>query len=1071
MAFGVAASVLLLPLHAEAQKTELAAGRPVPVVSVQTPAKMTAEQKRKTKRGAAVRHTPHGKTAIASGMKKMGWGNTTVPSAVLPPGQSCQKATPNPSCEKVSQASGEAIVPPYCERFDTEESLSAFTIIDHNGDGSTWSYDAGTQEDPNGSAKYSYSEQNGGDDWLISPPIRLEKGRVYTVKFKLKTKSAFYSEKVEVCYGTSATVDAMTHVLLPETAVKWEQWEEIVKEVQPSETGDFYLGFHALSDRDQYAFFLDDIEIDAGTSDKVPCMVENLQATAGAKGARSVTVSFDTPSKTAGGDDLMGKVGVKVMRDGVLVKELSGLEPGSTQSFVDEDPAQGFNSYCAVASTADGEGRTSNETKVYVGLDSPVSPQDAVAMDNVSSVNFSWTDSGRGLNGGYVDTETLSHKLYRMEATADGQTPVLVGEAAAGANTFALNMRTDEGEQTLTDFGVSAVNELGESDIAVAPSIIVGAPYELPFFESFSGGELDNGMWWIRNSGDSEFLVSDGASDNDGGCLAYDSYDPDEYSVLGSGKITLAGATHPTLTFCHKASAESNARIVVAIQKPDGTEEELKTVHADTDNGEWVRETIDIDTKYCALPFLYLQFTVSSNTYEYVMLDEIGINDDCERDMAVKEINAPRTIKKGEQVKVGVTVQNRGTTEAQGFTVSLYAGGQLVGSKTEDATLQPMAVNAYSFDYATSIMDEGEAVELKAEVDYDGDMKEANNMKSLTMQFAVSGKPCPQNVTVSANDDGSNTVRWTAPAVAYQVVNEGFEGYESWTQDQFGGWTTRVENRKDATGNVFASYSYPGEGEPFAFILAEPLNGWIDEDVMSKNPVLRPHGGDKYLAAFYSLYEDEFIDADDWLISPVLSGNWQTVTFWVGNLNAPGASFAESFEVFYSTGGTETKDFTKVGESHTAGSGTWEQVSVELPEGATRFAIRRNTLADEAMVFLIDDMTYEAGAEQPTAYRVYRDGTLLATVEAGKLDYTDATAAQGENYTYAVTAVFANEESEAAIAEWTAYDGIQSAGATLGTPSYTVYTLDGKLVGANMKSLNGLKRGIYIINDRKVSIR
>ena len=48
----------------------------------------------------------------------------------------------------------------------------------------------------------------------------------------------------------------------------------------------------------------------------------------------------------------------------------------------------------------------------------------------------------------------------------------------------------------------------------------------------------------------------------------------------------------------------------------------------------------------------------------------------------------------------------------------------------------------------------------------------------------------------------------------------------------------------------------------------------------------------------------------------------------------------------------------------------------------------------------------------------------------------------------------------------TAIDGI---GSVTGK-TFTVYTVDGRLVGAGLKSLSGLKKGVYIINDRKVTI-
>ena len=48
--------------------------------------------------------------------------------------------------------------------------------------------------------------------------------------------------------------------------------------------------------------------------------------------------------------------------------------------------------------------------------------------------------------------------------------------------------------------------------------------------------------------------------------------------------------------------------------------------------------------------------------------------------------------------------------------------------------------------------------------------------------------------------------------------------------------------------------------------------------------------------------------------------------------------------------------------------------------------------------------------------------------------------------------------------------GIESAPSVDKASSYTVFTLEGKQVMKNAKSLDGLSKGIYIINGKKVAI-
>ena len=123
------------------------------------------------------------------------------------------------------------------------------------------------------------------------------------------------------------------------------------------------------------------------------------------------------------------------------------------------------------------------------------------------------------------------------------------------------------------------------------------------------------------------------------------------------------------------------------------------------------------------------------------------------------------------------------------------------------------------------------------------------------------------------------------------------------------------------------------------------------------------------------------------------------------------------------------------------------------------------------MIFLVDDVTYEKGTEIVTGYNVYRNDQLLKTMSPDQTEFVDETAEAGKKYTYAITALYESGESEPIIAVPTVINTIQGIETVNHATAYTVYTLDGQLIGKRMKSLNGLKPGIYVINDRKVIIK
>lgn len=975
---------------------------------------------------------------------------------------------------------GDAITPPFTEDFQSEVSLALFNIIDANKDKSTW--ERYENYDGNSVARYKYNSDNNGDDWLITPPLKVEKGKVYKVSFKAKSYLDNLPERLEVKYGTKSSAEAMTKVILPATELENDAFVEFSKEITAEETGNLYIGFHAISDADMFYLDVDDISVSAGMSTAAPDSITDFKVTPAAKGAMSAAVSFKAPAKDISGKALSGKVSVTVSRDGAVIKEFKELAAGSEASFTDSEPAEGFNVYSAVAANADGAGRVSKSVTVYVGEDAPAAPEKMNAADNSTSVSLSWENSELGANGGYVDTKTLKHNVYNLIQGTYGYDTELAGTSEAGATSYDISYNTTEGEQGLLQFGLSAVNDKGESDIMITPSVVVGKAYSIPFFESLAGGKLAYDLWWTSRSGKSQFgLTADDAADNDGGSFIYSSVADEDNATISTGKISLAGATNPMVVFSHKAAAGSDAKIVISVQKPDGTSEDLETVDyskiSEAEAGKWLKKAVGLKSEYTSLPYVMVKFTASAKAENTVLVDEVHVRDIYESDLTLSDITAPAKVKKGETAKVDVKVENFGSEEAKNFTVKLYAGDKLIDSKEEKEALASFASKTYTFDYATSVIDEGTSVDLKAEVTYADDLNPDDNAKSTTLAFAISNKPRPETVTAAEGSDATVKVSWSAVAEQSVAVSDGFESYDAWAVGNFGEWTAKVGPSTPAnakTGGLFSSATYPTQGQNFAFTLVEPTNNWITQETLDANSSLNAHGGSKYLASFYKYNPDsetdEFYDADNWLISPNLSGKKQTVSFWVSNNNTDTEQYPETFDVLYTKEGTDLDKFVKIGDTHTASSGAWEEVSVEIPEGATHFAIHQNTSNATNFMFQVDDFSYEAGSGKVTGYKVYRNGELLKTLGADKTEFTDDTVERGKTYIYAVSAVFADGESEVTVANAITTD-IASVENVLKAASYTVYTTDGRLVGTDMKSLKSLKTGAYIINDVKVIIR
>ena len=133
--------------------------------------------------------------------------------------------------------------------FATEEEFNAWTVVDANSDEKTWKFDSSGSPSK---VFYSYSGANAADDWMISPAVVAPKDGVMAVLFTVKGSS--YVEKMEVMYGSSATVEAMVNRGTEVTS--YLDTESGGYFLIPVKAGESYnLGFHAVSDADKWRLY------------------------------------------------------------------------------------------------------------------------------------------------------------------------------------------------------------------------------------------------------------------------------------------------------------------------------------------------------------------------------------------------------------------------------------------------------------------------------------------------------------------------------------------------------------------------------------------------------------------------------------------------------------------------------------------------------------------------------------------------------------------------------------------------------------------------------------------------
>ena len=228
---------------------------------------------------------------------------------------------------------------PYTNPLNTLDTFNEFGVIDANQDGKTW-YLSNSDI-----ATYSYSSSEYGDDWLVSPAIKLEKDRVYHFAVEASCQSAAYPELFEVRASTDAVADALAAGIqvLPTTEVSNTDFEPYENGTfMVDETGYYHIGIHCTSAPDQFMLKLQNFTVESLTA---PEAVSNFTVEQTPNKLEAV-IHFTAPTKMCSGDEIVGNISkIEVLRNGVVAATLTEVEPGSEQTVVDVQPNVGWFSY------------------------------------------------------------------------------------------------------------------------------------------------------------------------------------------------------------------------------------------------------------------------------------------------------------------------------------------------------------------------------------------------------------------------------------------------------------------------------------------------------------------------------------------------------------------------------------------------------------------------------------------------------------------------------------------------------------------------------------------------------
>ncbi len=899
---------------------------------------------------------------------------------------------------------GPAFKLPYFQSFSDADCFGLYTVVDVAGDNATWAwYDGGDEA----YAYCDYSAENPKDDWLFTPALHLEAGVQYTLSFKASSlmRNAF-SEILEVKMGNAPTPAAMNVTLLESEKIDndapWS-WYYYTIGLTVETAGDYNIGFHAMSAADQFKLALDDVRVE-GSPFEGPLPVSEVTVIPAPWGVHNATLRFRLPTEANNGEAITSLVNAEVYVNNRLYKTIENPAPGSFQSITLETE-EGANSIDIYTSNAAGRSIAAR-TSVYTGADSPGVATNFLGRVEGNTIHLTW-DAPQSEHGGVLDTENLNFAIGR--SVNYGETEVL---SISLGNVYEYTDTYEADSQTPIIYFLAALNELGGGKSAISNCVIVGGDsYTLPFAETFASGFTSYNIWEsqvVDNSGtaywrmwNSEIDTRVTPYDSDFGAICFQPGKAGEKARLFSGCIDLTTARHPVLEFWYRGNGSAGQKLVIEGNAAQQKWEELAEITLTGESDTWTKVKVSLN-RYNYVDRFQFAFRGEAANTSNIYVDNIVLREVYDNDLTVS-LGTRKNFYMGESQNLNAEVTNCGENTSGAYKVEFYADDRLLGTvdmpalgvdETATATLKHEIDLGYD-DNST----------LMARVVWDADDNRYNNESTADVRNHLPLYPAPKSLTATGNA-GAYSFNWAEPNAwvepAATPVTDDFESYEPFLIDEIGDWTTVDVDGEDGTFGIIGLH-FPHREAAKSWQL---FNLWALGIEMADDEVTwRPSSGHQFLVAF----ADKDRRNDDWLISPVLTGDAQTISFMTRSLNTFWYG-EEAFEVYASKTGKELSDFQLV-YSGTA-PGEWTKTSVDLPEGTMYFAIK---CVSEGYKFAmgLDDITYIPGTGMPrdfelTGYNFYQNRKKVNDKALSELSYSHAGAATDS---YAVTAVYTTGES------------------------------------------------------------
>lgn len=932
---------------------------------------------------------------------------------------------------------------PYSNNFNAKNSLDGYTVLNLLGTSNTFEiYQERVRLYPN---------DKGNDHWLITPPITLKGGMYYDLTFNIKSK-ADDAGHLDVMLGKGADPEMMTQKIMEVDPI-WTENNIFMGNKDEyftvEEDGQYFLAFHITTpggNRSKASeIYIDDLAISAGISGNMPDR-GILEVIPASDGSTKAELSYTAATKTLDGSDLNAnsQQDVYFYINGVQTPANRTYKayPGQKVAITVEVPED--LPYIFSARTG-WNGRLTYKD-AFVGINRPSYPDpDKIVVKEVQpygTVSMSWEAVTKDYEGYDLYPDLLTYDVAQLRYyTIDGQVGIEEIPMATAVRGTSCEFKACEptADQQMLRYVIRARNSKGEgSSGALSKYVNVGKPYRMPYRESFGSSDNPGAAsaifyeafsswcnWGVMLDGFESFKSADG----DGSYLAMESLSSEASGRFYTGKVNLGSGLKPSLTlmvYNHSSASlkDTNTLEFKVITHSDAKEHQLiaATPIDELCNGRpgWNKITVDLSDYADNVVICAVDATCQSHTF--TSIDNVRVWELPANDLTLLGHNAPISVTPGENFTTDVTVINNGKDAAAPDAIEMHVDGQLAATAEGGEAIAPGAQAVYQITHAFPAVDMATSHEVVFKAVYADDNDLTDNESAVHTIATVPNNCAPvENLTATADNDLFVTLNWEAPSLtpSSEAIVESFENWEAGAASQHG-WTAfdndgrNIKGLNDGTGNAIV---IPGltAFAPASWAVIDNADGPLPAASFPAN------SGSKFLMSICPAASSG--SADDWFISPRLSGEAQTVKFFLRNMNG----YRAGIEVLCSTGAMSLNSFTTV-VSDAVNNPAWTEASVDLPEGTTRVAFRNISYCEESFMLMIDDITYQPAAvktDDLLGYNVYLEGEALAQPQGCEFKTPEAVA-EG-TYTYGVSARYAHGESSVTPVEVTVkYDGISA---------------------------------------------